>query len=351
MRKIIFLLILLFSPIYLFANTQPTKAPCFCDKIPARFATVNSQHAGMVNIPSGSFMMGGDNNQARLDEFPKHPVFISSFWMDITDITNAQFAKFVSATGYITTAEKKPDWAILKKQLPACTPKPDKKMLVPASLVFTPPNYPIYLNDPTRWWSWVPGANWQHPRGPNSNITKLANHPVTQVSWEDATAYCHWMKKRLPTEAEWEWAARGGLYNKIYPWGNEDIDTGKIKANTWQGEFPNKNTLRDQYYYTSPVKTYAPNGYGLYDMAGNVWQWVNDWYSTTYYGSFKNTKAINPRGPAQTVDPDIPTMPEKVLRGGSYLCNATYCAGYRVAARMKASPDTSMEHVGFRCAS
>ncbi len=338
-------------------------ATCSCRTIPHRFAaaattpvpptslrSIAKTNKGMVKIPAGTFMMGGDNTQAKQDEYPKHNVFVSAFWLDRTAVTNAQFQEFVRATHYITTAEKKPDWDALKQQLPPGTPKPDDKMLVPASLVFMPPDHPVSLNDYSQWWQWTPGADWRHPRGKQSGIQDLQTHPVVQVSWDDATAYCHWLGKRLPTEAEWEWAARGGLKNQPYPWGSEPIDQGQVKANTWQGEFPYKNTLRDHYYYTSPVATFAANGYGLYDMAGNVWEWVADWYRADAYAAFDKQGVSNPQGPATSYDPDEPTMPKHVLRGGSFLCNEAYCSGYRVSARMKSSADTSMEHVGFRCA-
>lgn len=333
-----------------FATEMKNGKACSCDKAPGRFSshsTIPNLHAGMKQIPNGTFMMGGDNNQAKADEFPKHKVTIHSFWMDTTPITNAQFQKFVDTTKYVTTAEIKPDWEELKKQLPANTPKPDESKLVPASLVFTQTDHPVSLENPGQWWSWTPGANWRHPRGPNSH-TEGANHPVVHVSWDDAKAYCKWAGKRLPTEAEWEWAARGGLTNKIYPWGNESISTGKLKANTWQGEFPYKKTARNKYAYTSPVGSFSANDYGLYDMAGNVWEWVSDWYDHDYYSRVKDG-INNPQGPSSSYDPDEPSMPKKTLRGGSFLCNESYCSGYRVAARMKTSPDTSMEHVGFRC--
>jgi sulfatase modifying factor 1 len=332
---------------------------CGCAVIPHRFgipttlrsasaSTTTSSHHDMAHIPAGTFMMGGDNNQAKVDELPKHKVSIRAFWIDKTPVTNAQFQRFMTATHYVTTAETKPDWEQLKKQLPPGTPKPSDKMLVPASLVFTPPNHPVSLNNMTQWWTWMPGANWRHPRGPQSH-SEGVHHPVVHVSWDDANAYCHWLGKHLPSEAEWEWSARGGLVNKIYPWGNEAIDQGAIKANTWQGEFPHQNTLRDKYYYTSPVASFPPNAYGLYDMAGNVWEWVSDWYRVDYYTSLDQHGVINPKGPDKSYDPDEPLMPKRVLRGGSFLCNESYCSGYRVAARMKSSPDTSMEHVGFRC--
>jgi sulfatase modifying factor 1 len=322
---------------------------CACQAMPKRFASVQVRNSSseMLHIPSGMFMMGGDNHQAKPDELPKHKVIISGFWMDKTQVTNAQFQEFIQATHYVTTAEKKPDWDELKKQLPPNTPKPDEALLVASSLVFTPTNHAVLLDNPTQWWTWTAGADWRHPRGPQSNI-EGKDHPVVHVSWDDANAYCKWRGKRLPTEAEWEWAARGGLINKIYPWGDEPIDRGPVKANTWQGEFPYKNTLGDKYFYTSPVASYAANGYGLYDMAGNVWEWTNDWYDFHYYSKVKNGIS-NPKGPEKSEDPDEPFMPKKVLRGGSFLCNEAYCSGYRVAARMKASPDTSMQHMGFRC--
>jgi formylglycine-generating enzyme len=327
-----------------FANPKP----CSCNKIPHRFSATTP--INMVKIPAGSFSMGGDDKNAKMDELPKHTVTISSFWLDSTPVTNADFEKFVNATQYITTAEKTPDWELLKQQLPPNTPKPDATLLVPSSLVFTPPKHAVSLNNIQQWWSWIPNTNWQHPTGPNSNIKGLANHPVVHISWDDATAYCQWQHKRLPTEAEWEWAARGGLINKIYPWGNDDIDSGIVKANTWQGSFPYKNTLRDHYYRTSPVKSFPANNYGLYDMAGNIWEWVQDWYSDIYYSSINKQISFNPQGPNKTHDSSDPYAQTKVLRGGSFLCNEIYCTGYRVSARMKSTPDTSMEHMGFRCA-
>ena len=295
-------------------------------------------------------MMGGDNKQAAEDEYPKHKVILNGFWMDATEVTNAQFRKFVNATGYVTTAEQKPDWNQLKKQLPPGTPKPDDKLMVAASLIFTPPNHPVDVNDYSQWWSWQPGANWKHPRGPGSSIKGKDNFPVVQVSWYDAVAYCKWAGKRLPTEAEWEWAARGGLTNNIYPWGNEPVNEGKPKANTWQGHFPDKNTVQDKFYNSAPVKSFAPNGYQLYDMAGNVWEWCADLYNNTYYSTINTPTGVKaPRGPDKSFDPEEPYATKRVIRGGSFLCNDSYCSGFRVARRMKSTEDSGMEHVGFRC--
>lgn len=305
---------------------------------------------GMVYIPGGAFSMGADNEQASMDEYPKHHVSVDPFWMDEHEVTNAQFMAFVTATGYITTAELKPDWEALKKQLPPNTPKPDENLLVPASLVFTPPQGNVELDDYTQWWEWVPGANWKHPEGPGSTIAGKENYPVVHISWIDAMAYCKWSGKRLPTEAEWEFAARGGLINHVYPWGNEHINEGEAKANSWEGAFPVYNTEFDGHTGLAPIKTYAANAYNLYDMAGNVWEWCSDWYRADYYTAINMPNGIkNPTGPADSFDPDEPYISKKVIRGGSFLCNDSYCSGYRVARRMKSSPDSGMSNVGFRC--
>ncbi len=320
--------------------------------IPAAEITFNgdTSKADMVFIPGGWFMMGGDSEQAGEDEYPKHRVFVDPFWMDEHEVTNAQFSKFVAATGYITTAERKPDWEELKKQLPPGTPKPDDRELIPASLVFTPPGHEVDLNDYSQWWSWVPGANWKHPEGPGSDIKGKENYPVIHVSWDDAMAYCKWAGKRLPSEAEWEFAARGGLKNKIYPWGNEHVNKGRPKANSWEGTFPYKNTAVDGFEALAPVKAFAPNGYKLYDMAGNVWEWCSDWYRNDYYKTVDKTEGVkNPKGPSDSYDPDEPSVPKRVARGGSFMCNDGYCSGYRAARRMKASYDSGMSNMGFRC--
>lgn len=310
----------------------------------------DTSKSGMVPIPGGSFMMGADNNQADQDEYPKHKVIVDSFWMDEHEVTNDQFAKFVESTGYITTAERKPDWEELKKQLPPDTPKPDESLLVPASLVFSPPAHKVDLNDYSQWWSWVPGANWKHPEGPASDIKGKGNYPVVHISWDDAMAYSKWTGKRLPTEAEWEYASRGGLINNIYSWGNEHVNQGKAKANTWEGSFPDNNSGFDKFKGLAPVKSFLPNGYKLYDMAGNVWEWCADWYRNDYYQSVNKPEGIlNPKGPGDSYDPDEPYTPKRVSRGGSYMCNESYCTGYRAARRMKSSPDSGMSNLGFRC--
>jgi formylglycine-generating enzyme required for sulfatase activity len=310
----------------------------------------DTSHKGMVLISGGTFLMGGDNAQADKDEYPKHRVTVDNFYMDEHEVTNAQFRAFVAATGYLTTAEKKPDWEELKKQLPPGTPKPDDSQFVAASLVFTPPNVAVDLNDYSQWWSWVEGANWKHPSGPKSDIKGKDNYPVVHVSWDDAMAYCKWAGKRLPTEAEWEFAARGGLKDKIYPWGDEGIAIGKAKANSWDGHFPDSNLGKDGYKEIAPIRSFPANGYKLYDMAGNVWEWCADWYRNDYYQQIAKPNGVsNPKGPKDSFDPDEPYTPKKVARGGSYLCNDSYCSGYRVARRMKSSADSGLSNMGFRC--
>jgi sulfatase modifying factor 1 len=310
----------------------------------------HASHDGMVFIRQGEYLLGASDDKGRPDEYPQHKVKMDGFWMDATEVTNAQFKKFVKATGYITTAEKIPDWEEMKKQLPAGTPRPADSLLVASSLSFTPPDHPVALTDASQWWSWKKGADWKHPEGPNSSISGKGNFPVVQVSWDDAIAYSHWAGKRLPTEAEWECAARGGLENNIYPWGNEHISEGKPKANTWQGNFPNYNSLKDGFYNLSPVKSFPPNKYGLYDMAGNVWEWCSDWYGYDYYKTIAKPGGIsNPQGPLTGLDPQEPFAPKKVLRGGSYMCNDRYCSGYRVSGRMKSTKDSGLSNTGFRC--
>jgi formylglycine-generating enzyme required for sulfatase activity len=308
---------------------------------------------GMVWIPGGEFTMGTDSELGWADEKPAHRVRVDGFWMDKTDVTNAQFRKFVEATGYVTTAEKPPDIDEILRQLPPDTPRPPKENQVAGSLVFVPTKGPVRVTGPNvhrQWWKWTPGANWRHPEGPGSNIKGKDNHPVVHVSWYDAVAYAQWAGKRLPTEAEWEFAARGGLDNKPYVWGDDKPTDTNIYANIWQGKFPYKNTAADGYVRTSPVKTFPPNGYGLYDMAGNVWQWCSDWYQIDLYRYRLGQEVIgNPTGPEKSFDPRQPYSPLRVQKGGSFLCNDSYCTRYRPSARHGCTPDTGMSHMGFRC--
>ena len=302
---------------------------------------------GMVFIRGGEFMMGGDGEQANQDELPKHKVVVSSFWMDETEVTNDQFKRFVDETGYVTTAEKSIDWEDIKKVVPPGTPKPHDSLLAPSSLVFFETKTEN-LSDFTQWWKLKRNANWRQPFGENSSIDGKGNHPVVHISWDDAQAYCEWAGKRLPTEAEFEYASRGGVENTLYSWGNEPVDLGNLKANVWEGKFPTNNKIKDEYYYTAPVKSFKPNKYGLYDIAGNVWEWCFDWYHYNYYKMLENQVSDNPQGPTNSFDPMEPYSPKKVIRGGSFLCNDSYCSGFRNSMRMKSTGDSSSLHTGFR---
>lgn len=290
----------------------------------------------MVWVPGGSFWMGSDSGLP--DEQPVHQVTVDGFWVDRTEVTNEQFEKFVRATGYLTVAERKPD----PKDFPGAPPE----KLVPGSIVFRPPPGEVPLDNPYIWWEYVAGANWRHPEGPASDIRGREKHPVVHICWFDAMAYAQWSDKRLPTEAEWEYASRGGRDREPYVWGKEQTPQGKWNANIWQGRFPNENSLADGFRGTAPVATFEPNGYGLYDMAGNVWEWCQDWYLPDYYA---NSPLQNPPGPTTSFDPNEPGVMKRLQRGGSYLCSDLYCMGYRPSARMKASPDTGLSHTGFRC--
>lgn len=312
-------------------------------------AFVKVEKDGMVWIPGGDFTMGSDDDDAWPDEHPAHPVRVRGFWMDQTEVTNAQFEKFVEATGYVTTAEKPPILEEIMKQMPVGTPPPSPETLVPGALVFIPPEGPVPLDDVSRWWVWLPGASWRHPEGPGSDLKGRDHHPVVHVSWDDAQAYAAWAGKRLPTEAEWEFAARGGLDHNRFVWGNEEPTDEHVFANTWQGKFPFLNTEKDGFARTSPVRSYPPNGYGLYDMAGNVWEWCSDWYDRRAYRRRGREVTVDPQGPDHSIDPERPTMPLRSQKGGSFLCHVSYCARYRPSARHGCTPDTGMSHVGFRC--
>lgn len=307
---------------------------------------------GMVWIPGKEFMIGAvaQDNMAMAHEGPAHSVAVDGFFIDATEVTNAQFRKFVDATNYTTVAERKIDWEEMKKQVPEGTPKPHDSIMQPGSLTFKKTKSTVQnLYDFSQWWAWTIGANWKHPKGPGSTLAGKEDHPVVHISYEDAVAYCDWAGRRLPTEAEWELAARGIVENTVYFWGD---DVGKLPqmVNSWEGEFPVRNTKVDGFEGTAPVKSYLPNSVGLYDMAGNVWEWTNDWYNSGYYNAMA-TKAeieLNPTGAATAFNERDPYAKEKVIKGGSFLCSDSYCASYRVSARMATSLDSAQEHLGFR---
>jgi formylglycine-generating enzyme required for sulfatase activity len=309
------------------------------------------QPVGMIAIPGGTFTMGGKTALSKPDELPLREIKVDAFWLDETEVTNRQFSAFIAATDYQTVAERAIDWEEMAKTLPPGTPKPADSLLSAGSLVFRPTAQPVDLNNPANWWQWTTGANWRHPEGPDSHIDDRMDFPVVHIAWEDAMAYATWAEKRLPTEAEWEWAAMGGLKNPEYPWGNQPPEEAPGFANFWQGAFPYDNTEADGYYGAAPVKSFPANGYGLYDMAGNVWEWTSDKYNYYAYNLNKNRGVTeNPQGPDQSFDPQEPNVPKRSMRGGSFLCNDTYCSGYRVAGRMKSSEDSGFNHTGFRCA-
>ncbi len=290
----------------------------------------------MVWVPGGTFWMGADD-PSTADAGPIHQVTVAGFWMDRTEVTNREFARFVAATGYITIAERKPD----PKDYPGAPPE----KLVAGSIVFTPPVGRVSLDDPLVWWRYVKGANWRHPDGPASSIDGKDDHPVVQVCWFDAVAYANWAGKRLPTEAEWEFAARGKLSRARYVWGDELRPGGKHQANIFEGRFPDQNTGDDGFVLTAPVASFPPNSRGLFDMAGNVWEWCADWYRPRY-----ETKPVdNPTGPTSSVDPDEPNVPKRVQRGGSFLCSDQYCTRYLPGSRGKGAPDSAASHIGLRC--
>lgn len=317
--------------------------------------------AGMALMPAGKFLMGSDHKLTQANERPTHWVSLPGFWMDVTHVTNDQFAKFVAATGYVTTAEKKPDWDIVRVQLPPGTPRPDDALLVPGAMVFTGTANQVRLDDYSQWWAYVAGADWRHPHGLQSSIRDKGDHPVVQVSHEDASAYAKWVGIRLPTEAQWEYAARGGLNQATYAWGDQLETDGKLQANIWDVKkqaFPVIKPQTRGAADTTPVGSFPNNGYGLSDMTGNAWQWVADWYRADYFQAqarlAEGSTIANPQGPGDSFDPadqGVPSnAPKKVIRGGSFLCNENYCQSYRPSARRGSDPFNPMSHLGFRLA-
>jgi formylglycine-generating enzyme required for sulfatase activity len=307
-------------------------------------------HAGMKHINGGEFSMGmadprgrdHGGTEAMDDARPVHRVAVHGFWIDATDVTNAEFARFVEATRYVTIAER--------PLTPRDFPGVPSANLRPGAIVFTRPEHPVLLDNPSGWWSYVPGANWRHPLGPSSSIAGHDTDPVVQIAYADAEAYAAWAGKRLPTEAEWEFAARGGLDGKLYAWGDSLTPDGRWMANIFQGRFPVSNTRQDGYDGVAPVARFPPNGYGLYDMAGNVWQWVSDWYRPDSYAQATTSGVLrDPHGPASSYDPLEPGVAKRVQRGGSFLCTDQYCTRYMVGARGRGEPSSATNHVGFRC--
>jgi len=308
---------------------------------------------GMVWIPGGEFSMGAadpmgsDRNavgmQATDDSRPIHRVYVDGFWMDATEVTNAQFAAFVNATGYVTVAEKTPR----AEDFPGAPPE----NLVAGSVVFSPPDHAVALDNHYVWWAYVKHADWRHPLGPQSSIAGQEKFPVVHVAYEDALAYATWAGKRLPTEAEWEFAARGGLSGQIYPWGNEFRPNGTWMANSHQGHFPDRDAGEDTFAGLAPVSSFPANGYGLFDVAGNVWEWVSDWYRPDYYSELAAAGGIarNPQGPSSSYDPAEPNEKKRVHRGGSFLCTDQYCSRYMVGTRGQGDVGIGANHLGFRC--
>lgn len=306
---------------------------------------------GMVWVEGKTFMQGAKANDsyAMPREKPVHLVTVDGFFIDITEVTNKQFKAFVDATGYITIAEKPIDWEVMKKDLPVGTPKPHDSIMQPGSLIFNKNvNTIANMQNYGQWWIWKVGANWKQPQGPESSIEGQDNFPVVHIAYNDALAYCKWANRRLPTEAEWEAAAQGNNDNTIFTWGNNPELLNK-KANTWQGEFPIINDPIDGFKHISPIKSYEPNSIGIYDMTGNVWELTSDLFNVNYYKSLDTSKTItNPKGADKAYNPDNPYIQERIIKGGSFLCNASYCASYRISAKMGLSPDSGSDHSGFR---
>jgi len=325
-----------------FASLPSPQAMAVQPKDAHRQSASNGRTTQTVSIPGGEFSMGPDEPQFP-DARPWHRVLVDGFRMDKTLVTNTDYAAFVRATGYVTVAERVPN----AKDYPGASPE----KLVAGSVVFAPPGTAVPLNNQYQWWDFVKGANWRHPEGPQSDLRGRASHPVVQVAYDDVVAYCSWAGGQLPTEAEFEYAARGGMEHKRYAWGDEFRPGGKFMTNTFQGHFPDNNTAEDGYISTSPVGSFPANSYGLYDMAGNVWEWTSDWYRPDYYQTLAATGKVaeNPRGPSDSFDPGEPGIPKRVQRGGSFLCTDQYCSRYSVGARGRGAADTGTNHVGFRC--
>jgi formylglycine-generating enzyme len=333
--------------------SSPNAQPNFEATIVNSAAAPGALPEGMVYIPGGEFSMGSldptemfcGGDQPMDDARPLHRVYLDGFFMDATEVTNEEFAAFITATGYVTVAERKPT----REEFPDAP----EKNLVAGSVVFTPPPRPVPLNDHYQWWAYVPGANWRHPDGPSSELKRREKFPVVHIAYEDAAAYAKWAGKRLPTEAEFEFAARGGLTGKPYAWGDELKPGGKWAANIYQGKFPVKggDTGEDGFKGIAPVAQYRANGYGLFDVGGNVWEWTSDWYRADYYSTLAKQGGIarNPQGPPSSLDPAEPDQPKRVQRGGSFLCTDEYCARYMVGTRGKGEVRSASNHLGFRC--
>ena len=301
--------------------------------------------SGMVWIPGATFVMG--NNHGPPDEAPRHAVALDGFWIDTTEVTNAQFKTFVDATGYVTLPEKKPELRSLREGSDIEKLSILEEMNQPGSICSLPISSRDEIDErgAYSWWQYLPGANWRHPEGPDSTISDRLHHPVVHLSWLDVQEFCKWANKKLPTEAQWEYAARGGHDGRVYPWGNTRQPNGEWLQNIWQGEFPVEDTGEDGHTSTAPVGSFTPNDFGLYDMSGNVWEWCSDYYHPDYYF---NSTIHNPAGPSESWDPQEPDIIKRVQRGGSFMCSDQYCIGYRVAARMKGEVDTGAFHTGFR---
>lgn len=304
---------------------------------------------GMIWIPGGEFYMGTNEMESYAVERPTVKRKVKGFWMDKTEVTNEQFAAFVEATGYVTVAEREVDWEELKLQLPPNTPKPEEELLQPGSLVFSPPAHAVPLDDISQWWKWVTGANWRHPEGPESSIQGRENHPVVHVAYEDAEAYAAWAGKRLPTEAEWEFAAKGGRAHQRYAWGEEFRPNEVYMANTFQGKFPHQNESTDGFSGTAPVKSFPPNDFGLYDMIGNVWELTSDWYDAISFARIAGNAPPLDSSINLCYNPSNPYALEKVIKGGSFLCADDYCINYRPSARQSQAIDSGTSNIGFRC--